>query len=83
MTAQDQMIAKLKETGLPHKEIHCYGSQIVVTCWCRDSAFIFADMVKHFAKIKMIKESRDYDKVNSNTSLKPSSHKVWRVWATI
>jgi hypothetical protein len=83
MTIQQQIKAKLAETGLPHKEIQVYGSQIVITAWSRDAAAKWGAVIAKFAKIKGIIEAIDYDKKNTNTVLRPSTHNVWRVFATI
>jgi hypothetical protein len=83
MTVQEQMQARLAQAGIPYKEIHCYGSQIMVTAWGRPAAEKWASFLARFAKVKAMKESLDYNEENKNTVLRPTTHKVWRVWATI
>lgn len=83
MTTQEKMKSKLEQSGIPYKEIKCYGSQIMVTAWCQTSAEKWHSLLSKFAKIRGMGESVDYDKINTNTVMRPSYHFVWRVWATI
>lgn len=83
MTPQEAMAAKLAETGIPSKEIRCYGEQIVITAWSRDAASRWADLLAKFATVRGIVRSRDDARVNRNTTLKPSTVEVWRVFARI
>ncbi len=83
MTTQETMQAKLSTLGIPAKDIHCYGSQIVITAWGQDAAHKWASVLAKFSKVKAMRECFDYNQENKNTCLLPSSHKVWRVWATI
>ncbi len=83
MTIQEQMQAKLAVTGIPAKEIKCYGSQIMITAWSRDAAERWVMFLAKFSKVQAVKESTDYAKENHNTVLLPSRVSVWRVWSTI
>ena len=83
MTKQEKMADLLGKFGIPSKEIKCYGSQIMITCWSEGAAKKFAGVLSKFAKIRAVRESLDYNKVNTSTRLVPSTHKVWRVWAVI
>lgn len=82
-TPQEQIKDLLQRTGLPAKEISVYGSQIVVTVWSHDAARKWARLIQRFATLRGITESMDYNKVNKNTCLLPSVHKVWRVFGVI
>ena len=82
-TIQEQMKAKLEATGIPAKEIRCYGSQIMVTAWSYNAAERWAALLAKFSTVKSVKASVDYAKENTNTVLRPSTVNVWRVWATI
>jgi hypothetical protein len=83
MTIQERMAQRLSETGIPAKHIHCYGSQIVVTCFAREAAERFASVLAQFAKVRGIIEMLDDAVVNKNTALKPSKVKVVRVFAAV
>lgn len=82
-SAAAAMKIKLAEAGIPHKEINCYGSQIVVTAWSRGAADKWASLLGRFAKVRGIVETYDCDKVNTGSCLLPSRHKVVRVFAAI
>jgi len=83
MTKQQQIKDTLTKTGLPFKEIDCYGRQIVVTSWCRESSMKWAQLLAKFATVRGITESVDYAKENKNTVLRPTTVKVWRTFAAI
>ena len=80
---QERMRATLVRAGIPHKEIQCYGEQIVITAWSRDAAEKWAALLATFAKVRGLIKSIDYAKENKNTMLKPSTVEVWRVFARI
>jgi hypothetical protein len=81
---QDQMKATLETLGIPAKEVKCYGSQIMITCWGEPAARKFAHVLNRFcSKVTGPKESIDYNQVNEGTCLRPTTHKVWLVWGTI
>lgn len=83
-TAQQKMQALLAKTGIPAKQIHCYGMQVVVTCWGRDAAEKFSGVLSRFcSKVSGPVQSYDHNQVNTNTVLKPSGHIVWLVAGTI
>lgn len=83
MASQQKMQTLLSQAGIPAKEIKVFGSQIIITCWSRDAAEKFAGLLTKFAKVRGIVESRDNNLVNTNTVLRPTSHKVWRVGAYV
>ena len=83
MTAQEQMTDRLAKAGIPFKEIKCYGSQITVKAWSREAADKWAALLANFAKVRGIVESRDYDKANHNTMLRPSTHRVFLIGARV
>lgn len=82
-TPQEKIKAVLLKSGIPVKEVQVYGSQIMITAWSLDAANKWASVVAKFATVKRVMESMDDDKVNTNTVMNPSWHKVWRVWGTI
>lgn len=82
-TIQQRMQAKLESVGLPYKRIHYNGSQIVVTSWSLETAEKWASVLAKFATFKGVVESLDYNEVNRITAMKPTTHKVWRTYATI
>lgn len=73
----------LRASRIPVKEVKCYGSQIVVTCWCEQSARKYADLIAKFANLRSIKESLDEKAKNRQARLSGKYVKVWRVYATI
>lgn len=83
MTSQDHMQAKLAQSGIPYKEIRCYGSQITVTTLSRQAAAQWVDLLGKFSRVKGCIHTYEYNKVNQNTMLNPTMHKVWRVYSTI
>jgi hypothetical protein len=80
---QAQLEATLRKSGIPADNIHCYGSQIVITTRGRETAERWFSLIGTFATPLRIIESIDYNKVNTNTVMHPSSHKVWRVYGRI
>ncbi len=82
-TPQERMKQKLESVGLPHSEIKVYGSQIMITALGRTTIERWVSILAKFAKVNGVIEARDYNVENTNTCLLPSTHKVWRVWATI
>jgi hypothetical protein len=83
MSPQEKIQALLSKSGIPAKEIKCYGSQIMITAFCRDSAAKWARLLSRFATVKNTVKTIDYCKENKNTVMLPSAIEVWRVWATI
>lgn len=80
---QEQIKATLLKSRIPVKEVEVYGSQIVITAWSREAANKWASLVSKFAKLRGVVETMDYNKVNENTVLIPSAHKVWRVFGVM
>ncbi len=83
MTPQQKMQEKLEGCGLPYKRVHCYGSQIMVTSWSKDAAERWATLLGRFAKVRGVHQTLDYNVENRNTIMRPTTHTVWRTWATI
>lgn len=83
MTIQGKMKALLEKLPIPSKEISVYGSQIVITSFSRDAAEKWAITLSEFSMVRAVVESRDDAKENKNTTLLPSTVKVWRTFATI
>lgn len=80
---QEKIKALLQKSGIPYKEIECYGSQIVVTSWCRDSADKWARLLAKFSTVRGVVETCDYAKENKGTCLKPTRIKVYRTFSMI
>lgn len=78
-----RMKAKLEQAGIPFKDIEVYGSQIVVTSFCRDSAGKWATLLAKFAKVRGVIETLDDAVRNRGTVLRPSKVRVWRTFAVI
>lgn len=83
-TPQRRMEAKLAEAGIPAKEIRCYGSQVMITAWSEDAAERWRELLGHFCRtVRPVRRSLDYNQVNRRTALRPTTHRVWRVWGTV
>ncbi len=83
MTPQEKMQKSLNKSSIPAKSINVYGSQIVITCRSLAAANRWAALLAHFANVRGIVETFDYNQENTNTVLRPSKHRVWRVGAVI
>ena len=91
MTTQDKLKAQLEKAGIPYKEIHCYGSQVMITAWSFKAAKEWANLLTKFCSGKVrVVESRDETKdperiLKANPGLVKSHfyHEVWRIGATI
>lgn len=80
----DKIRATLERVGLPYKEIQVYGSQIVITSHCRETAERWAGLVAKFATVRRAAlECADDAKVNKGTCLRPTKVKVWRTYAVM
>jgi len=82
-SAQDKMKAAMLASGIPSKEVKVYGSQIVVTSFCLDSAHRWAAFIGGFAKVRGITESRDAAAHNKGSCLNPTTIPVWRTFAVV
>jgi hypothetical protein len=83
-TPAQQLKAKLESTGLPFKNIDCYGRQIVVTAQSRDAAIKWGSLLGKFAKVRRVAfETVDEAKEQQGTCLRPTYVKVWRTFAAI
>lgn len=77
-----QMDNLLRAAGLAPKETHVYGSQVVVTVRSRAMAQKVASFLKQGTfTLRGIVEAVDLAKENKNTVLRPSTVKVYRVFA--
>lgn len=83
MTPQEKIKAKLEQTGIPAEEIKVYGSQIMITARCFDTANRWASVLCRFSHVRGPIQSFAYNKVNQNTCLRPSTHEVWLVAGTM
>lgn len=82
-TPQDKMRERLESVGIPYRKVDVYGSQIVITSACLETATKWASLLGHFAHVKSVMHSMDEAKVNTNTVLRPTMVKVWRTYATL
>jgi hypothetical protein len=83
-TLQERMKATLEKAGIPAKDISCYGSQVMILAYGRESAEKWAALLAGFCrKLYPVRETIVENKVNRNTVLRPSCHKLWRVWGTV
>jgi hypothetical protein len=82
-TPQQRIQQLLAKSGIAYKEIKVYGSQIVITAWSLEAANKWAMLITRFAKVRGVIESRDDNKVNTNTVMLPDFHRVWRVFGVI
>lgn len=83
-TPQTRMRSTLLQAGIPSKEVKVYGSQVMVTAWSEDAAERWAELLRAFcAKVRRPHATVDYNKENRNTVLRPTTHRVWRVWGTV
>ena len=92
MTPQERIRELLEKSGIPAKEIHVFGSQILITCYGRPAAERFAILLGKFATVRGIVESVDdvkdkhaaYARLNNPGLVKSSFvQRVWRVGAFI
>jgi hypothetical protein len=81
-TPQQKMQALLEQSGLPYKEVRCYGSQIMVTCWSYAAVPKWVTLLGQFATVKSTAQGVDYRKADAHLN-RPKQLKVWRVWATL
>lgn len=77
---QDRIRDTLAKSGIAHKTIECYGSQIVVTSWSRKAADDWASLISSFAVVRGVTESVD-EKHDAKPGT-PVSKKYVRVFRT-
>lgn len=83
-TPLDKMKARLEQTGIPAKEIKCYGSQIMVTAFGRPAAEKWFLLLSQFCStVRGPLESTDDCKVNNDPRRSQKFVTVYRVWGTI
>jgi hypothetical protein len=83
MTTQETLEITLKSINLPHKDIHCFGSFVHVTCFGKDTAEKWNSILSKFcSKVKVV-ETIFENKENRNTVLLPSSHKGFLIGGQI
>ena len=83
MTSQEQMEKKLAESKIPARNIHCYGSQIMITALSYKAACKWADILTPLCHKIRCGESIDETIENHGTCLVPSVVKVWRIWGRV
>lgn len=80
---QDKVIKLLDRVGLPYEKINFYGQQLTVTCKSPKTADKWANVLGKFATLRGITSHWAENQINSNTTLRPSKHKVWTVFARV
>lgn len=80
---QQQMKATLEKAGLPFKSIECYGSQIVITSHCADTANRWAQLLGRFARVRGVIKSLDEASVQRGTCLNRTYVQVYRTFAAV
>jgi hypothetical protein len=83
LTPQDRMKNKLSQSGIAYRRIECYGSQVVVTAACRDTADKWAALLANFAKVRGIVETFDDLAADASKSGRRRKIKVYRTFAAI
>jgi hypothetical protein len=84
LSIQQQLKAQLEQVGLPYKQIECYGSQIVITSHCQDTANKWASVLAKVATVRRAAlESRDEAAEQKGTCLNRTYVKVWRTYAVV
>jgi hypothetical protein len=84
MTPQEAMRVKLETLPIPSKEIKVYGSQIMITAHCENTARKWHSVLSKLSPASLrIGRGTDYAKENKGTNLCPSTIEVWRVWASL
>jgi hypothetical protein len=83
MTPQEKMTARLKEVGLPYKDIHVFGSFVHVTCLGEKTAEKWNSILSKFCNKTKVVETIFENKANNNTVLLPSSHKGFLIGGQI
>lgn len=83
MTTQEKLSDTLYKTGIPAKEIKCYGSQIMITAWSLDAANKWVGVLQAIGKVRKPVKSTEQSKVNLDSRRSASYHEVWLVWGTI
>lgn len=82
MTIQEKIKAKLDDLELPKKVVQVYGSQIVITCFCEQSASKWASVLSKFCRIRSIIETNEDAIADDGESIFKKQIKVWRIFAT-
>lgn len=83
MTPAKRMEAFLEKSGPAHKNIDCYGSQIVVTCASNSAAEKWAHLfgsTKGAIKVSCIVET--YDQTKATEGQPPGNREYTKVWRT-
>ena len=86
MTPHERMLATLKKTGLPHREIKCYGSQITVLAIARGTAERWASLLARFCRKVKVIETIDYCSEaaqKTRNTISPKVVKCFLIGATI
>jgi hypothetical protein len=83
-SASAKLSAILRAGGIPHKRADAFGSHAIVTTFGRDSAERAGRALQAagFA-VQGPKECCEENDENRGTVLRPTMHRVWRVWAKV
>ena len=81
-TAQDTMKAALAKVNIPSRSIEVYGSQIVITCLCVESASKWAPVLRKFATVKAV-ALRSLDETKASHAHARDYVTVFRTYATV
>ena len=76
------MKSKLETLGLPFVEIEVFGSQILITCKCRESANRWTGVVKQFATLRGVAPGQNMVKDTADIA-RHRYYDVWRVHAHV
>ena len=83
MLPQECMQQRLKEAGIPYKEIKVFGGHVIITAWSLDAAGKWVDLLQQFAmSVRGPVESLMVNKRQKGTRLL-ERHSVWTVGARI
>lgn len=83
---KSELMQALESVDIPKKQINCYGSQIVVTCWSQDAAEKWVNVLNKFATVRGVIKTVDeatLQKMRTGLVMKSNLIDVWRVYARI
>jgi hypothetical protein len=81
----EKLAESFRFSGIAVKEVEQYGSQLVVTCFCEDSANRAAKAVRATGMwaVRRVMKALEDAKQNEGSFLCPSVVTVWRVYARL
>lgn len=85
-TLQTRMQAKLESTGIPYRQVKCYGQQIMITALSRSAAIEWAGLLRKFCTtVRPPAEGIDYTADADRYPNERHRHTiaVWRIWGTV